>query len=86
MHRVEKLEALLARAASRGYVVRQEWLGGLGCGVCEMGGRKYLFVDLALSVADQLGQIAEEFDRESICSSHGEPVAALEASPDRKAA
>lgn len=59
MHRVEKLERLLAEAMQRGYIVRQEWLGGRGGGACEIAGRKHLFVDLALSTAEQLGQIAE---------------------------
>ena len=59
MHRVERLEQLLAEAAQRGYVVRQEWLGGRGGGACEIAGRKHLFVDLALSTAEQLAQISE---------------------------
>ncbi len=59
MHRVERLERLLAQAVQRGYVVRQEWLGGRGGGTCEIAGRRHLFVDLALSTAEQLGQIAE---------------------------
>ena len=59
MHRVEKVECLLAQAAKEGYVVRQEWLGGRGGGACEIAGRKHLFVDLALSTADQLAQIRE---------------------------
>lgn len=59
MHRVEKLERLLAEAAQRGFVVRHEWLGGRGGGACEIAGRKHLFVDLALSTAEQLGQVTE---------------------------
>ncbi len=65
MHRVEMLERLLADAAAGGYVVRQEWLGGRGGGICEMGGKKYLFVDLALSVVEQLGQISEALRSEA---------------------
>jgi hypothetical protein len=59
MHRVERLERLLEEAARRGYVVRLEWLGGRGGGACEIAGRKHLFVDLALSTAEQLDQICE---------------------------
>jgi hypothetical protein len=32
-------------------------LGGSGGGACEFGGRKWLFVDLALTVDEQLDQI-----------------------------
>jgi hypothetical protein len=59
MHRVERLEQLLAQAAARGFVVRQEWLGGRGGGACEIAGQKHLFVDLALNVTEQLAQVAE---------------------------
>jgi hypothetical protein len=59
MHRVERLERLLGEAVQRGYIVRQEWLGGRGGGTCEIAGRKHLFVDLALSTGEQLAQIAE---------------------------
>lgn len=64
MHRVEKLERLLAEAAKRGFVVRQEWLGGRGGGGCEIAGRKHLFIDLALSTAEQLAQVAEALTAE----------------------
>ena len=59
MHRVEMLEQLLAQASARGFVVRQEWLGGRGGGACEIAGKKHLFVDLALNVTEQLAQVAE---------------------------
>jgi hypothetical protein len=59
MHRVEKLEQLLAQASARGYVVRQAWLGGRGGGACEIAGKKHLFVDLALNVTEQLAQVSE---------------------------
>ncbi|MCE9528622.1 MAG: hypothetical protein K8R36_21465 [Planctomycetales bacterium] len=58
MHTVEMLERLLALAGQMGYVIRQEWLGGSGGGECEFGGRRYIFVDLALSVVEQLEQVA----------------------------
>lgn len=54
MHTVEMLEALLAQARAEGYSVRAEWLGGQGGGVCEIRGRRTLFVDLDQDVADQL--------------------------------
>ena len=58
MHTVEMLERLLALAGQMGYVIRQEWLGGSGGGECQFGGRRYIFVDLALSVVEQLDQVA----------------------------
>jgi len=59
MHTVEMLEQVLTVAERLGYGVRHEWLGGQGCNACEFGGRKWLFVDLAVSAAEQLDQIAE---------------------------
>ena len=58
MHTVQMLEQLLALAERMGYTVRQEWLGGGGGGACEFGGRRYIFVDLALNVVEQLEQVA----------------------------
>jgi len=52
------LEQLTALAGQMGYVIRQEWLGGSGGGACEFGGRRYIFVDLALSALEQLEQVA----------------------------
>lgn len=57
MHTVERFERLKELAEEVGYTVRQEWLGGVGGGACEFAGRKWIFVDLALSVVEQLEQI-----------------------------
>jgi hypothetical protein len=59
MHSVERLEQLLGQAANAGYVVRHEWLGGRGGGACEIAGRKHLFIDLAVTLAEQLEQARE---------------------------
>ena len=58
MHTVEMLERMMEAAERAGYTVRLEWLGGAGGGACEFGGRKWIFVDLALSVVEQLDQVA----------------------------
>ena len=58
MHTVELLERLKELAAAAGYAVRHEWLGGVGGGACEFAGRKWIFVDLSLSVVEQLDQVA----------------------------
>ena len=57
MHAVEKLERLKELAAEAGYTVRHEWLGGVGGGACQFAGRKWIFVDLSLSVLEQLEQV-----------------------------
>ena len=57
MHTVEMLERMMDAARQAGYTVRLEWLGGIGGGACEFAGRKWIFVDLALSVAEQLEQV-----------------------------
>ncbi len=59
MHTVELLEQVLTIAERLGYGVRHEWLGGQGCSACEFSGRKWMFVDLAASTAEQLEQVAE---------------------------
>ena len=59
MHTVELLEQACAIAEQLGYQTRQEWLGGTGGGACEFGGRKWIFIDLALSVFEQLEQVTD---------------------------
>lgn len=56
---VELLEAALGLCQALGYTIRQEFLGGSGGGGCELRGRKYLFVDLALHHAEQFEQVCE---------------------------
>jgi len=51
------LDACLEIARDMGYQVRYEWLGGAGGGHCEVGGRKCLFLDLALGPADHLDAV-----------------------------
>jgi hypothetical protein len=58
MHTVEMLERLKEVAELAGYTVRHEWLGGVGGGACQFAGRKWIFVDLSLSVIEQLDQVA----------------------------
>ena len=58
MHTVELLEEALRVAEQLGYSIRHEWLGGAGGGACEIRGRKWLFVDLALNAVEQLEQVA----------------------------
>jgi hypothetical protein len=59
MHTVEMLERLKGLAEDAGYTVRHEWLGGVAGGACVFAGRKWIFVDLSLSVVEQLDQMTE---------------------------
>ena len=64
MHTVELLEQVLTVAERLGYRVRHEWLGGQGCSACEFGGRKWIFVDLAATAAEQLEQVVESLQND----------------------
>ncbi len=59
MHTVELLEECCETARQLGYRIRHEWLGGSGGGACEFGGRKWIFIDLALNADEQLEQVSE---------------------------
>ena len=58
MHTAELLDEALTQAAQLGYRVRHEWLEGDGGGPCVVRGEKWLFVDLALPLAEQLECVA----------------------------
>ncbi len=64
MHTVELLGEAIALAERLGYRIRQEWLGGNSGGGCELKGRKWLFLDLALGPTDQLDQVLDTLRRE----------------------
>ena len=57
MHSVEVLEEALAATRKLGYGVRQEWLDGAEAGLCEFGGRRWIFIDLSQSTAEQLEEV-----------------------------
>lgn len=59
MHTVEMLEAALTLAGQIGYRIREEWLDGCGGGSCEIQGQKWIFLDLALSVDEQLEAVLD---------------------------
>ncbi len=59
MHTIELLNEALQAAESLGYGIRHEWLGGSSGGACEVQGRKWLFVDLALDTLEQYEQVLE---------------------------
>jgi hypothetical protein len=59
MHVVDLLEEALGVAMNSGFEVRQEWLNENGGGLCRLGQRRMLFVDLSLTAHEQLEQIIE---------------------------
>ena len=83
MHTIGLIDEALALAHRAGYAVRQEWLAGSGGG-CEIGGRKWLFLDLALSPAERLEQILDVLRREPLAAelSPGHPLLPLLAGRD----
>lgn len=54
MHTIELLREALGLLQQCGYAVRQEWLDGGGSGACQLKGRKWFFLDLALGPDEQL--------------------------------
>ena len=59
MHTVELLEQAITLAERSGFVVRQDWFGGAASGACEFKGRRWIFIDLALSPREQLDQVLD---------------------------
>jgi len=59
MHKIELYRQAVEAAEQLGYTVRHEWLDGRGGGACEFSGQKWIFVDLALDVEEQLDQVIE---------------------------
>jgi hypothetical protein len=59
MRTVEMLAQAIEFAESLGYGVRHEWLGGTTGGVCEIAGKRWLFIDLALNPVERLDQVLE---------------------------
>lgn len=57
MHLFEQMEIALACAEQLGYRVRHEYLGGVTGGACEFAGNSWIFIDLAISPAEQLEQL-----------------------------
>jgi hypothetical protein len=62
MHTADLLEEALKAAQSLGFKIRHEWLDGSGGGGCEIRGERWIFVDLALSTAEQLAQVTEAIE------------------------
>jgi hypothetical protein len=59
MHTVELLNEAVETARRLGYEVRQDWLGGNGGGHCLVRGRKWILLDVAQTVDEQLDVMAD---------------------------
>jgi hypothetical protein len=55
--KVARLRDSLRQLHALGYKVRKEWLNGEAGGTCEYGGARWLFLDLSLSIEEQLEQV-----------------------------
>jgi hypothetical protein len=73
MHTVVLLAHALNLAERLGYAVRQEWMDGNGGGICEVRGRKYLFIDLAAVPAEQLEKVLAALRGEPSALQHSMP-------------
>jgi hypothetical protein len=65
MHTVELLDQAIDSARRLGFQVRLEWLGGSGGGSCELRGEKWIFIDLALNVDEQLATVLAALGQEA---------------------
>lgn len=65
MHTVELLNEAVDAARRLGYDVRQDWLGGNGGGHCLVRGRKWLLLDVAQTVDEQLDVVTDALRGES---------------------
>jgi hypothetical protein len=65
MHTVELLNEAVQVARKVGYEVKQDWLGGNGGGHCLVRGRKWILLDLAQTVDEQLDVVTEALRGES---------------------
>jgi hypothetical protein len=65
MHTVELFERACEVAQQLGYEIRQEWLGGSGGGACEFAGKRWIFVDLALTAVEQLDQVTQALSEDA---------------------
>lgn len=62
MNIIAQLDQSIEVARQQGYHVRFDWFGGTGGGVCQVNGKKVLFIDLALSTVEQLEVVQASLD------------------------
>ncbi len=64
MQTVKLTEEAIHTLESMGYGIRHEYMGGIGGGGCEIGGKKWVFLDLALNAEEQLAQLLDALRRD----------------------
>ncbi len=80
MNTVVQLENLLGLAKELGYEVRYESLGGAGGGVCALGTRKLMLLDVGQTTADHLETVKDALQQDAAFRNE------MLAPPQRKAA
>jgi hypothetical protein len=65
IHSVELLEMALAAAAQLGYRIRDDQLGGLPGGACQLKGQKWLLLDPSISVRERLELVIQALAADS---------------------
>jgi len=63
MGAVDAVRDLVDMARRMGYEIREEWLGGSGCSICELRGKTVVFIDAACSPQEQWEQLREVLGR-----------------------
>ena len=71
MSTVEKFDQLIAEAQRVGYKVRYDYFGGTGGGICQFGGVKWLFIDLALPVTERLDLLESQLSDDPLFVNYG---------------
>ena len=66
MSTIEQIDQLVEVANLAGIDVRYEYFGGTGGGLCQIAGKRILFMDLALSSTDQLEKVQEVLIEEGV--------------------
>ncbi|GIX02496.1 MAG: hypothetical protein KatS3mg112_1433 [Thermogutta sp.] len=56
---LRSLDELRRKLIGKGWAIREEWLNGRGCHMCEIRGQKVVFVDVSLTPREQMVQLQE---------------------------
>ena len=73
---VQRLNDRIRDAKRLGFTVRTELLDDEQCGWCELGGKRFVFLDLAQTASEQLQQLNETLDEyvSSLSSEANQPT------------
>ena len=67
---ISQLDQSIEVARQQGYDVRFDWFGGTGGGVCQVNGKKVLFIDLAITPIEQLEVVRSSIENDPAASIH----------------